>query len=159
MQALYLGHGQVIMSHRILWDVITYKCHIYLHMASTALLVVTQLYANRWVCAKQTQKGMLPWWPLLGLPTLYPIIESSHCNSFEDQVPVDFIYGYLIFKWVAVAWYRWEGIRIIVPAMATRSSALFQCIATRLFRTMPLQSMTSRWYMYIVIFDIVIYFF
>ena len=26
--------------------------------------------------------------------------ESSHCNSFEDQVPVDQIYLHLIFKWV-----------------------------------------------------------
>ena len=29
---------------------------------------------------------------------------SSHCSSFEDQVPVDENYGYLIFKWVAVTW-------------------------------------------------------
>ena len=25
---------------------------------------------------------------------------SNHCNSFEDRVPVDFIYGYPIVKWV-----------------------------------------------------------
>ena len=31
---------------------------------------------------------------------------SSHCNSFEDLAPVDFIYGCQIFKWVAVAWLK-----------------------------------------------------
>ena len=30
------------------------------------------------------------------------LFKSNHCNSFEDQVPADFICGYLIFKWVAV---------------------------------------------------------
>ena len=29
---------------------------------------------------------------------------SSHCNSFEDRVPVDEIYVHPIFKWVAVTW-------------------------------------------------------
>ena len=32
--------------------------------------------------------------------------ESSHCYSFEDQAPVDFIYGCPIFKWVAVTWLK-----------------------------------------------------
>ena len=31
---------------------------------------------------------------------------SSHCNSFEDRVPVDLIYGYPIFKWVALTWFK-----------------------------------------------------
>ena len=51
-----------------------------------------------------TDLGMLPWWPLLGILSWYPIFKSRHCNSFEDQAPVNFIYGCLIFKWVAVTW-------------------------------------------------------
>ena len=54
---------------------------------------------------------MLPWWPILGLSSWSPIFKSRPCNSFEDQVPVDFIYGYLIFKWVAGTWQGWEGTR------------------------------------------------
>ena len=46
---------------------------------------------------------------LLGLLHLYHIIWPSHCNLFEDWVPVDFIYGYPIFKWIAVSWYGWYG--------------------------------------------------
>ena len=33
-----------------------------------------------------------------------PVMQSSHCNSFVDQAPVDFIYGCLIFKWVAMSY-------------------------------------------------------
>ena len=33
----------------------------------------------------------------------HPIMWSIHCNSFEDQAPVDFIYGCLIFKWVSMS--------------------------------------------------------
>ena len=32
----------------------------------------------------------------------YPL--SSHCNSLEDLVPLDFIYAYLILKWIEVTW-------------------------------------------------------
>ena len=35
--------------------------------------------------------------------------ESSHCNSFEDRAPVDFIYGCPIFKWVAETWLHDRG--------------------------------------------------
>ena len=50
--------------------------------------------------------------------------KSSHCNSFEDRVPVDEIYRYPIFKWVAVTRQEWEGTRIVTPAIATRGHAL-----------------------------------
>ena len=56
----------------------------------------------------QWTRYMTPWWPLLVLLTWYLFIKSSQCNSFEDQVPVDEIYGYLIFKWVALTWQGWE---------------------------------------------------
>ena len=46
--------------------------------------------------------GMSPWWPLLELPNTYAIIQLSHSNSSAYRKPIDFIYGYLIFKWVAV---------------------------------------------------------
>ena len=47
-------------------------------------------------------------------------LKSSHCNSAEDQAPVDFIYGCLIFNWVVVTWQGWEGTWMIAPAMDTR---------------------------------------
>ena len=50
----------------------------------------------------------------------YPFIELSHCSSFEDWVPIDFIYGYPIFKCVAVIWQGWEGTKIVVPKRPTR---------------------------------------
>ena len=34
------------------------------------------------------------------IPVPY-LLSRSHCNSFEDWAPVDFIYGCPIFKWVA----------------------------------------------------------
>ena len=37
---------------------------------------------------------MLPWWSLLEPLSWYTIILPSHCNSFEDRVPVDEINGY-----------------------------------------------------------------
>ena len=36
--------------------------------------------------------------------TLLSLFKSSHCNSFEDGAPVDFIYGCPICKWVAESW-------------------------------------------------------
>ena len=35
---------------------------------------------------------MSPWWLLLGLLSWYPVLKSSHCSSFEDQAPIEFIY-------------------------------------------------------------------
>ena len=43
------------------------------------------------------------------------VIQSNHCNSFEDEVPVDIIYGYPNFKWVVVSWKSWEVTRIVAP--------------------------------------------
>ena len=39
---------------------------------------------------------------ITGTTVLVPcLLKSKYCNSFEDQISVDFIYGYLIFKWDA----------------------------------------------------------
>ena len=38
----------------------------------------------------------VPWWPLLRLLSRYLLIKSRNWNSFEDWLPVDFLYGYLI---------------------------------------------------------------
>ena len=48
--------------------------------------------------------GQIDQWPLLTHISWYPLVLLSHCNSFEDRVPVDFIYGYPIFIWVVVTW-------------------------------------------------------
>ena len=48
--------------------------------------------------------GMSPWQSWLGLLSLSPILRPSYCSSFESEVPVDFIYTCLIFKWIAVTW-------------------------------------------------------
>ena len=68
---------------------------------------------------------------------------SNHCNSFEDQVPADFICGYLAFKWVVLNIFiqpPWEtvlqqpgpsfgndlqGIQTVVPVIVTRATYLF----------------------------------
>ena len=68
---------------------------------------------------------------------------SNHCNSFEDQVPADFICGDLTFKWVVLNIFiqpQWEtvlqqsgpscgndlqGIQTVVPVIATRATFLF----------------------------------
>ena len=42
-------------------------------------------------------------------------LKSSLCNSFKDQAPVDFIYGCLIFKWLAET--SQEGSSIVASAM------------------------------------------
>ena len=62
----------------------------------------------------------------MGLWWWYPQSWSSQCNSFEDLVLADEIYGYPIFKWIAFTWQGWEGTRIVVPAMATRCHPLLQ---------------------------------
>ena len=60
-----------------------------------------KLIAFLYIC----QPSVLLWighvsrWPLLGLLILCPVCKSSHCISFEDWVPVDFIYGYPILRW------------------------------------------------------------
>ena len=41
---------------------------------------------------------------------------SIYWNSLKDRVPVDFIYGYPIFKWIAVTWQYGR----VVLMMATR---------------------------------------
>ena len=61
--------------------------------------VVDQFELKRWSMGYVTQH------PFLGLLSWYPVMWSSLCNSFQDQAPVDFIYGCLIFKWVAVSWF------------------------------------------------------
>ena len=47
---------------------------------------------------------MSPWWPSLGPLSWWLIVKSSPRNSFEDQTPINFIYGCPIFKWVAENW-------------------------------------------------------
>ena len=63
--------------------------------------------------------------PLPGLLSWYPIFKSSHCISFDDRAPVDFIYGCPSFKWVAETWKfdrapKWyspiNGCRAICPS-------------------------------------------
>ena len=65
-----------------------------------------------------TKSGMPPWWPLLGLLSWCPICKSSQCNSFEDQAPVDFIYGCPIFKMSGRDLITWEGTRRVTTTMA-----------------------------------------
>ena len=41
------------------------------------------------------------------------LFKSSHFNSFEDWIQVDFIYEYPIFKGFAVIWHRWRDISMV----------------------------------------------
>ena len=54
------------------------------------------------VCSKATD--ILSWRSLLGLLSWSPIFRPSQCNSFEDQEPIDEIYGFPIFKWAVITW-------------------------------------------------------
>ena len=62
------------------------------------------LLTGQWV--REFTIGRAAWQVLQGLLSWYPIMWSSPCNWFEDQAPVDFIYGCLIFKWVVVTWFK-----------------------------------------------------
>ena len=45
------------------------------------------------------QRGKLPWWALLALPSWKPVFMSRHCSPFVERTPVDFIYRSPIFTW------------------------------------------------------------
>ena len=45
--------------------------------------------------------GMLSWWTFLVLLPLCLMFPTSICKSSEDLVPVDFVYWWPIFKWIA----------------------------------------------------------
>ena len=55
------------------------------------------------------------------------------CNSYEDQAPIDFIYGCLIFRWVAVTCRGWEGTRLVVPTMAIKAHIPLQYLGISLW--------------------------
>ena len=38
-------------------------------------------------------------------------VKSSHCNAFEDQVHIDFIYEYPSSTELLTVWLQWESIR------------------------------------------------
>ena len=61
-------------------------------------------YPNSWKCLwwLTKEKSMRPvtWWPLSGLLSWYHLSPVIHCNSFENQAPVDFSYRYLTLKWI-----------------------------------------------------------
>ena len=72
--------------------------------------------------------SMLPY----GITRQQWVKKSNCCNSFVDRVPVDFIYGYLIFKWVAVTLQEWEGTKVTTPGTATNNVPYFASFAVSL---------------------------
>ena len=40
------------------------------------------------------------WWPFLWLLSWHSLFDFNHCNSYEDRIPVKFIYGHLMVKCV-----------------------------------------------------------
>ena len=84
------------------------------------ITLATGIHTRLW---SRQQFDMAPWRPLSGLLFWCPIFKWSHCNSFEDGPPVDFIYGWPIVKWVAEIWLvTWQGTRIIIRSMATKAT-------------------------------------
>ena len=51
-------------------------------------------------------RGMPPISHCWGYFSRYPVMLWSLCNSFEASTPSDFIYGCLVFKWVALTWLK-----------------------------------------------------
>ena len=60
---------------------------------------------------------------LAGALCWHPVIGPNLGTSFEDWTPVDEIYGFLILKWVAVAWVKKQDISMIVPVTANRGAS------------------------------------
>ena len=59
------------------------------------------------------------WWPFVGTLSWCPIMKWSHCISSEDWVPINFIYIYPIFHYVAVTWPGWIAMRTAASQVAT----------------------------------------
>ena len=59
---------------------------------------------------------MSPWLPLLGLLVWCPKLWVKSLQIIWKSGTRRWIYGYPIFKWVAVTWHKWEGTRIVAPA-------------------------------------------
>ena len=80
---------------------------------------------RRVVTCVQNQACQSPWWPLFGLLSWCPVnvFKITHCNSFEDRAPVDFIYGCPNLQMSCRDLTIWQGTRIIAPAMAARQHA------------------------------------
>ena len=55
----------------------------------------------------------------------YTFMSWSLCNPFEDQAPVDLIYGCLIFKRVAVTYSKCQGTSTVAPEMVARQHVPF----------------------------------
>ena len=45
---------------------------------------------------------------------LFSLQIQCHCGLFEDQVPLDLLSAYPIFKWSAVTWQGWYGTRMLL---------------------------------------------
>ena len=92
---------------------------------------------------------------LLFQSIIITIFKSSHCNSFEDRIPEDFIYP--IFKWTAIKSLKWKflnlefilslyietGPRIVALAVTNRRHIIlyyvYECFYSRLWHTVVLK--------------------
>ena len=104
--------------HYIVWHKITYwlpnfngvTAEVWRWMGNLiphfiVLAITYPCWDLRWsMLVKQVPAVQVTRRPLLWLPTCCPIIWSSQCTLLKDWVPVDFIYRYPIFKWIAVNW-------------------------------------------------------
>ena len=85
--------------------------YIYNNMRYKLVHEVCKLYHSNGVYRLAAIAGILSW---------HSVLQPSHCNSFEDRAPVDFIYGCPIFKRVAVTWLPRDDPTIVVPVMVPR---------------------------------------
>ena len=75
---------------------VTFLWRLWLSQLSHAMM------SRWWAMANlKIHDGISLWRPVLGLLSWYPIFGSNNCNSFEDWVPNDFIYGWPISECVA----------------------------------------------------------
>ena len=65
------------------------------------------------VCSTPVKHGLTPGGCCRDCHLGTLLFSLSHCNSYEDRVPVDEIYGCPIFRWVAVTWLKCVGHRDI----------------------------------------------
>ena len=78
-------------------------------------------------CRQATSHYLSQCWPRSLSPfgvTRPQWVKPSYCNTFEDWVLADLIYGYPICKWVTHVLIIWQGTRILDLTMVTRQHAL-----------------------------------
>ena len=138
--------------------------HLIAYPSTSYIRDLTVMY-HKWVFIKRytynsifVQWGMLPWWPLQGIPSWSYIYKSTHPNLFEDRTPINSKYGCPIVKWVAETWlHNNNGCQATCPISYWHFSsthwgrdtraAIFQMAFSNALSWMKIYKFTSRFHL------------